>query len=320
MIGKFRCEDDFSPFDQTDMEEERYKPLNKVLLKKNISKRREQIEYMQVTVNNMVIRFPKVIYNYEVIKIIDIGSSCVVALLKSNITQNLVAAKIFAIDQLEKADYTSEMVENEIRFLSYLNHPNIIKMHEHFSITNDVNEEICFIIIDYYENGSLLDFVNTYQINDELLKKFIKGITSAIKYLQILGISHLDIKPENILIDHNLNPILTDFGFATNQKYILSQCGTPQYKSPEIRKASDFYDPLISDIWSLGVTFYVIATRNFPYDWKRPLCKKTFEDSLLKVKNIKLRDLIGLCLQANPNNRARINTISRHEYLAEDSL
>lgn len=78
--------------------------------------------------------------------------------------------------------------------------------------------------------------------------------------------SHRDIKPENILIDHEHQIKIIDFGFSTNQEQeVVVVAGTPQYMAPELI-AKKHYDPLKADIWALGITLYWISTGFFPQE------------------------------------------------------
>jgi len=84
-------------------------------------------------------------------------------------------------------------------------------------------------------------------------------------------IVHRDIKLANILIDHNENIKIIDFGFSAsfkNHKRLKILCGTPCYMSPEIvcRKV---YNSKAIDVWALGVLFYRMVTGVFPFKGKK---------------------------------------------------
>lgn len=81
------------------------------------------------------------------------------------------------------------------------------------------------------------------------------------------GIYHGDIKVDNILLDSSMNPILTDFGFATTLGVVeYCQTGTTRYNPPEY-----FTSPLTlsikqHDIWALGVLLYLLTLGIFPFE------------------------------------------------------
>merc|ERR1712176_678694 len=100
-------------------------------------------------------------------------------------------------------------------------------------------------------------------------------ITQGLKWLHSNGIVHLDIKPQNIFLD-NMNfqkckPVIADFGFSrvlnneenNAENNFKTLVGTPDFCSPEVLKYEQV--TLKSDIFSLGVTFYIMCTGESPF-------------------------------------------------------
>ena len=82
-----------------------------------------------------------------------------------------------------------------------------------------------------------------------------------------MDIVHRDIKAENILINRNRQLKLIDFGFSLRCKKndtIDTFCGTPTYMAPEIVSKID-HCPIYTDMWSLGILFYVMLQGNYPF-------------------------------------------------------
>jgi serine/threonine protein kinase len=131
--------------------------------------------------------------------------------------------------------------------------------------------------MEYCKNGELFERINkSGPLTEKEAGKVFNQILSALLYLKRNGLSHRDIKPENILFDDKWNAKLIDFGFCCrlNKEFRSTVCGTPSYTPPEIIRKQP-YDPELVDVWSLGVTLYVMLAAQFPFDgrdtehWKK---------------------------------------------------
>ena len=101
--------------------------------------------------------------------------------------------------------------------------------------------------------------------SNEILDILIQIITG-IKYLHDNNIVHRDIKPQNILLNNNIIKIC-DFGFSIIYKSYMDMfntiCGTPLYMCPEVLNQQNY--TIKSEIWSLGILFYIIIYNSHPY-------------------------------------------------------
>jgi serine/threonine protein kinase len=156
----------------------------------------------------------------------------------------------------------SVTVEREIRLLRQLDHPHIIKLIE-------VVEEdgLIFVVLEYCEGGTLLDMVLKKKLKSLChVKRLFRQVASAVGYLHTQGISHGDIKPENVVLTGDGNAKLIDFGYCkecligTN----ADKTGTVKYSAPEVLR-SGAYNTRKADAWSLGILLFVMVTGNFPY-------------------------------------------------------
>jgi serine/threonine protein kinase len=97
-------------------------------------------------------------------------------------------------------------------------------------------------------------------------KLIIRGIVSAVSYLHREGISHGDLKPENIVLMKDGGVKLIDFGYCKEMQFGLDsdKWGTLAYASPELLRRG-IYDTRKADSWSLGILLFVITTKTFPY-------------------------------------------------------
>ena len=104
-------------------------------------------------------------------------------------------------------------------------------------------------------------------MDEDEAKKFVLVIAEALEYLHSRDIVHRDIKAENILINRHKEIKLIDFGFSLRcpkGETIDTFCGTPTYMAPEIVSKND-HCPVYTDMWSLGILFYVMLQGNYPF-------------------------------------------------------
>ena len=135
-------------------------------------------------------------------------------------------------------------------------------------------------------------------------------IIDAVDFIHSLGLIHCDIKPENILLDENLNPKLIDFGF-TNVNRSFGEIGTSYYISPEMYKGC-MYD-YRTDLWSLGILLYVMYYGHLPfYKNAGSLYNQTihFTFKIKKKKDI-IFNIIQFLLVVNPCKRSSLQFIKK---------
>ena len=92
--------------------------------------------------------------------------------------------------------------------------------------------------MEYASGGELFDFiVKRKKLKEPEACKFFQQIICGIEYLHELGIVHRDLKPENLLLDHEKNIRLVDFGLSNTYKQgdlLQTACGSPCYAAPEM--------------------------------------------------------------------------------------
>jgi 5'-AMP-activated protein kinase catalytic alpha subunit len=91
---------------------------------------------------------------------------------------------------------------------------------------------------------------------------------SGVEYIHKLGVCHRDLKPENLLLDHNNNIKLVDFGLSNLYKEgekLKTACGSPCYAAPEMIRG-ERYNGLGADIWSSGVILYAMVCGYLPFE------------------------------------------------------
>ena len=247
------------------------------------------------------------------------GSQSKIFLGKNTETNEQIVIKQIDQNYLDKNKrYETVLWERDIiLFFKKITHPNIVKVYDYFRTVD------CFyFILEYIPNGNLKFFLlnnrKTLTINE--LKKIMLELSTAVLFLHSVGIIHRDLKPENVLISKKDNGEiqvkLIDFGFSRilgkldnlNEAY-----GTFSYASPEIlnKKPYNFK----TDIWSLGVIFYLILFGIHPFGENDKNLKDIHHNILIakykfpdNVDN-KLKSLIEKCLNVDPKNRPKIENV-----------
>lgn len=136
----------------------------------------------------------------------------------------------------------------------------------------DVWEQRPFLVMRYCSMGSSSSLVG--MIDETELWHFIHDVAAGLEYLHDMPnpIIHQDIKPDNILLDDSGRYLITDFGISKKIRSTMSKqsdrtigFGAIAYMAPE-RFGSDSVPIKASDIWSLGVSIYELATGELPFD------------------------------------------------------
>jgi|GEM_PF-2445907 len=165
--------------------------------------------------------------------------------------------------------------EREASAIANLKHPNIIQLYD-FDLDDSLNQY--YMVIEYVDGPTLNDLMkrtrSTLPLQQSL--QIITDLANALGYAHEKGMQHRDIKPSNVMLDGGTRTILMDFGIAklmeqSGQQLTASgaMIGTPAYISPE--QAAGVPGDHRSDIYSLGIVFYQLATGRLPYQGETPI-------------------------------------------------
>ena len=160
-----------------------------------------------------------------------------------------------------------ERFSQEAKTHATLDHPNIVKLLDYKE-----SKEGLFLIMEYVDGKQLDEHIKkvTGPIPEKELIALFAQVLDAIGYAHEEGLVHRDIKPSNIMIDKKGRIKVLDFGIAKMQEQEKGltktgvQIGTASYMSPEQVNAEKL--DKLTDIYSLGVTFFYMAVGKSPYD------------------------------------------------------
>ncbi|KAK9726824.1 hypothetical protein RND81_05G239600 [Saponaria officinalis] len=241
--------------------------------------------------------------------------------------------KVLAVKKIDSAvlanvneDFTAVVAS-----ISQLHHPNVTELVGYCS-----EHEQHLLIYEFHKNGSLHDFLHLEDEYSEPLTwnarvKIALGSARALEYLHEVcspSVVHQNFKSENILLDGELNPHLSDCGLATilpnvNQVVNHNAC------APEVADSGQY--TLKSDVYSFGVVMLELLTGRKPFDSSRTRAEQSLVrwatpqlhdiDTLTKmvdpameglypVKSLsRFADVIALCVQPEPEFRPPMSEV-----------
>uniref|UniRef100_A0A672GP11 non-specific serine/threonine protein kinase n=1 Tax=Salarias fasciatus TaxID=181472 RepID=A0A672GP11_SALFA len=205
-----------------------------------------------------------------------------------------------------------EQVLQEIRILQIVEHYNLVKLLDTYETANSY-----VLVLEMADQGRFLDYIVSWgNLTEEKVALYLRDILEALHYLHSWRIAHLDIKPENIVVEHaSSQPVikLTDFGDAVQlnppSSYVHPLVGSPEFSAPELvlgHPAS-----VMSDLWSLGVVTYVVLSGASPFldesleETCLNICRLdfSFPDDYFQGVSSAARDFVRLLLQGDPEQR-----------------
>lgn len=211
-----------------------------------------------------------------------------------------VAVKVFPLD----VPQSESAFEAEVRMGVLLKDcPHCVTIKKAY-----ITDNKGYLVMDLF-HGDLFSIQPKLKFNEAKTSPVFKQICLAIHKLHAKRTVHLDIKPDNILLDQNENVFLADFGSSAivppGAKF-KAATGTENYAAPEVLKG-EAYCPFAADIWSLGVMLYSILTEKYPKVKKGYSPHRKLSDSC--------NDLLSSMLQKTPQTRATISRVLEHPWV-----
>ena len=246
---------------------------------------------------------------YKIEKIIGIGGMAVVYKAHDMLMDRPVAVKMLK-DEIAGDEESVKRFVNESKAVAMMSHRNIVSIYD-----VNVREDVKYIVMEYIEGITLRNYMSKRgQLTLREIISYTEQILLALSHAHSKGIVHRDIKPQNIMLLKNGIVKVTDFGIAKlpNAETVTmtdKAIGTVYYISPE--QASGQPIDRRSDIYSLGVMMYEMATGELPFTADSPVSVAMMQiNDTAKApceinKNIPkgLEQIIGIAMEKKPEYR-----------------
>jgi len=244
------------------------------------------------------------------------GSFATVVLYTRDVDNKDFAVKGFSKKRLQRQRKGPKRnalmdVQREVAIMKKLTHPNLV----HLEMVIDVPEEDCLMLVMEHLSGGVAMGGKMHEkaLDEGTARSCMRDALCGLEFLHFNNILHLDIKPENMLLDHNGRIKLVDFGVSkqldeeAEDDMITGSVGTPTFWAPECCIPGQVYSGKKADVWALGVTLYQFMTGKVPFvaTTADELRNKILNDEpeIVDAWSDDLKEILGLMMEKNFEKR-----------------
>jgi len=201
--------------------------------------------------------------NYQILQEIGRGGMGVIYRARQRNSGRIVALKRILSVHTESRETLSRF-RREAAIVVALRHPNILPIYE----LGETEDGLPFFTMKYAAGGSLLETAQAFRNDPRRIIRLMAKVSRAVHHAHLQGVLHRDLKPGNILLDDQGEPLVSDFGLAksldttSDLTRTLTSFGTPGFIAPEQAVGPAKNLTSAADVYSIGaVLFYLLAGR-----------------------------------------------------------
>lgn len=198
------------------------------------------------------------------------------------------------------------------------------------------SKKVWYIAMELADQGTLIDLIETFgPLGERISRLYFKQLLETLEHMHSQGLSHLDLKADNLLFDSKYNLKVWDFGFSSDVKYHCTKKGTLNYCAPEIFQQEKYWGP-VTDVFSAGVILFIMVTGHLPFCRASPTdprYKYFYNNKISRFWEIisarnegtvaeysdNFKDLVSSMLSPVPFERPSLSEILQHEWLKGDT-
>lgn len=234
----------------------------------------------------------------------------------------------------------SKVFLNEINMLKQVKSENVVKIIDggdgEFVKEGGKKYKVQYIVLELIKYGELFDYIffPGTGFGEEVGKYIFTQLINGLEACHKAGISHRDMKTENVMLGENWTMKIADFGFSTKTEgkkgtgLLYTALGTASYASPELLQKKPYLgEP--SDIFSLGVSLFVLVTGKMPFKhaltddpYYKEIVKEDFEGYWEKLKGKvpsvtkEFKELFFSIISYDPKKRPSLEELRKSKWMS----
>jgi serine/threonine protein kinase len=250
--------------------------------------------------------------NYEILEQIGCGGMGVIYRARQRHSRRIVAVKRI-LSYRADSQGALQRFRREAQAVASLDHPNILPIYE----VSESEDGLPFFSMKFAEKGSLHE--NVAALHDQPRKsvQLMAKVARAVEYAHSRGVLHRDIKPGNILLNDQGEPLVSDFGLAklldgnNDLTRSLTTFGTAGFIAPEQAGGAGADFTPAADVYSLGAVLFNVLAGRPPFLGSNPVSviRQASETQAPKLRSLTpsldrdLETICACCLERDPKAR-----------------